>query len=103
MCDSSYEWKVGDRVVLMNDEPAKNPDLSIGDEGTICAIVDREIGVRWDHKVQYGHDCSYGDGEKCEIGYGWWVFDSQIEPGESDDLAFEIDEDRFISLISEIK
>ena len=103
MCDSSYEWKVGDRVVLINDEQAKNPDLSIGDKGTICAIIDREIGVCWDHKVQFGHVCNYGYGKRCEMGYGWWVFDSQIEleQEESDDLNFEIDEDKFLALYPE--
>lgn len=93
---SEPKLQVGDRVVLIDLEPCSNPDLPIGSTGVVCSI-DRFIGVCWDQKIMCGHNCDSGHGAKCDLGYGWWVFESQLK--QEDDI--EIDEDRFISIICE--
>lgn len=96
-----YPWEIGDRVVCAVDHPSGNPDLVIGSTGAVCAITSCGVGVRWDYKIKNGHDCNVGHGENCELGYGWWIHETQIEPefGSENDAPFEFDEDEFKKLV----
>lgn len=101
MYESESKWQVGDRVVLIDNEPCGNLDLPIGSTGTICSVFSHEVGVCWDHKIRNGHDCATSNGARCEMGYGWYVFDTQIAQETEDDSDIEIDEAKFIGIIWE--
>ena len=63
----------GDRVILNKDNPDNNPELFIGDTGTVCkhwnGDPDFWVAVAWDKQLSGGHDC---DGT-CEKKHGWKV------------------------------
>ena len=70
------EFKVGDRVICVEDNPYGNDDIFAGNTGTVCREDDYgDVGVCWDDKVEGGHNC---DGS-CEYGFGWYVSQSSIQ------------------------
>lgn len=77
------EFKVGDRVICVEDNPYGNDDI-YGD-----------VGVCWDDKVEGGHNC---DGS-CEYGFGWYVSPSAIKLDTEADEPFEFDEIEFNKLV----
>ena len=92
------ELNIGDRVVSTVNHPDGNPDIIVGSTGTVCAIDDR-VGVCWDEPIESGHNCRCDGEGRCEHGYGWWVYEDQIEPEPDDDTTFEFDEDEFNKLV----
>ena len=70
------EFKVGDRVICVEDNPYGNDDIFAGNTGTVCREDDYgDVGICWDDKVEGGHNC---DGS-CEYGFGWYVSPSAIK------------------------
>ena len=70
------EFKVGDRVICVEDNPYGNDDILAGNTGTVCREDDYgDVGICWDDKVEGGHNC---DGS-CEYGFGWYVSPSAIK------------------------
>ena len=71
-------YSPGDRVVLIKDNPDRNPDLVIDCLGTVVTDTGLArknmadwVSVAWDKKVSNGHTCSNPD--LCEDGHGWNV------------------------------
>lgn len=90
------EFKVGDRVVCIEDNPYGNEDIFVGSTGTVCVEdCDGDVGVCWDDKIDAGHDC---DGA-CEYGFGWYVYPDNIELDTEAYKPFEFDEDEFNKLV----
>lgn len=90
------EFKVGDRVICVEDNPYGNDDIFAGNTGTVCREDDYgDVGVCWDDKVEGGHDC---DGS-CEYGFGWYVSPSAIKLDTEADEPFEFDEIEFNKLV----
>lgn len=78
------QFHVGDRVVCIKDNASYNQSLRVGMTGTVVHIDDENkesIGVRWDNTITAGHHCD----RHCEYGYGWFVYNYEIEL-ETDDL-----------------
>lgn len=86
---------VGDKVECVRDSPDNNNSITIGVQGVICVIVDSSphIGVRWNEKVDGGHDCHGA----CSHGYGWFVTPSDIKRIDDDD-EFDADTTEFDKL-----
>ena len=86
------EFKVGDRVICVEDNPYGNDDIFAGNTGTVCREDDYgDVGICWDDKVEGGHNC---DGS-CEYGFGWYVSPSAIKLDTEADEPFEFDETEF--------
>lgn len=90
-------FHVGDRVVAVVNYPDGNESINAGKTGTVCVIDDR-IGVCWDDPVD-GHSCDYRGEEHCEFGYGWWMYEEQIELEQDDGTLYEFDEEAFRKLL----
>ena len=90
------EFKVGDRVICVEDNPYGNDDIFAGNTGTVCREDDYgDVGICWDDKVEGGHNC---DGS-CEYGFGWYVSPSAIKLDTEADEPFEFDETEFNKLV----
>lgn len=87
-------FRKGDRVRCIVDYPDNNRNIRIGDAGTVCDNLSYLVRVRWDHQVD-GHDCA----GHCEDGYGWNVFENELEYLEYDDSEEEIDEQKFLTML----
>lgn len=78
MKESEYEYKVGDRVRLLIDNPYGNYALFAGDEGVIVGSEldddQQSLFVDWLRDVR-GHDC----GGLCEYGHGWNLCRNEVE------------------------
>lgn len=74
------KFQVGDRVRLIIDRPDGGNVFS-GDEGIVRCInndlFSRPIGVEFDRYID-GHDL-YMDEGLCKEGYGWYVYETEIE------------------------
>ena len=82
------ECKVGDRVVFIGDQAPDGGSVEPEMTGTICDIYEDlspHIGVCWDEEIPIGHNC-HGN---CEIGYGWYVHEYQLELVESSQCEME--------------
>lgn len=70
------KFQVGDRVYC---EDAHVDGVHLKDRyGTVCHIyfgAVPEIGVRWDEALHGGHECS----GFCEQGYGYYVYESNLQ------------------------
>ena len=67
------EFKVGDRVICVEDNPYGNDDIFAGNTGTVCREVD--------------------------YGFGWYVSPSAIKLDTEADEPFEFDEIEFNKLV----
>lgn len=87
------EFQVGDCVEAIRNHPDGNPDIKIGDLGTVCRVSDN-IGVNWGKPIQRGHDC----GHTCKHGLGWYVGRNEIRLYEPEG-AIDIEEDSFMRML----
>ena len=69
-----YKFRVGDAVITTVDHASNNGNLLAGCTGTVVVAGYSIISVAWDVFVG-GHSC----GGRCEGGYGWNVYDYEIE------------------------
>ena len=89
-------FQIGDRVRLIKDHPDGNGSLHVGDTGTVCdQSGDGRPGVEWD--VYFGgHDC-FGN---CRDGYGWYVYENQLEFAPIEEESdVETEDDAFSNII----
>ena len=95
------KFQVGDRVRLTVDGPDGNSSLRAGDEGTVRylngSMFLRPIGVQFDREID-GHDLYEAD-SGCPDGYGWYVFESEIEPVDSEPMQIPTAEE-LLALLS---
>ena len=71
------EFSLGDQVSLLIDHPEGNPELWVGNIGTIVRDPEAEyIGVDWGKYMDQGHTCE----DACPEGQGWWVHKDLIVP-----------------------
>lgn len=75
-------FNIGDCVVCIVDNPDDNSSITIGSTGVVLHCDPPRDGhesylvdVRWDYDVG-GHTC----GGRCQQGFGWTVFATDIEP-----------------------
>ena len=77
-------FKLGDRVVLIVDNPSGAHGLPAGTRGTVADEgSEYSVGVFWDD-FDNGHDLSSGR----PVHNGWWVGPEEIGY-ESDNLGYE--------------
>ena len=88
---SFISFHIGDRVVLLVNDPENNDNLKAGDIGTVCDDSNpNRPGVCWGRSVS-GHDCS----GNCEYGQGWYVSTRVIEPAPDVDPNWVFDDEAF--------
>ena len=90
--DGKTYYECGDRVELIYSHPDGNQSLIASDTGTVVRDPDAArlegenvgttwVRVRWDHKVDRGHDADRRD--LCPVGYGWNVPREYLRPVET--------------------
>lgn len=113
---------VGDLVAIIK-APHKfgerNEDIHVGDIAEVCVDIGtcermgwvNTVGLKFDHKIHAGHDCSYcietdedgWDGYRisgCDTGYGWFLSTDCLQlVGRSGEDNFEFDVDDIKTLM----
>ena len=81
-------YEIGDRVVLLVDEPDDNKDLLSGHTGVVLRVAEtpagKRIGVKWDD-FHSGHSL---DGD-CKYSEGWYVDEDVIAFEQGDDIHID--------------
>ena len=82
-------FQVGDRVILIVDNPDNNACLNAGDTGVVMSIsdgpTDQRVGVKWDD-FHDGHSLN----GRCDYGEGWFVWPHEVMSFEEDDTEIDL-------------
>lgn len=89
------QFAMGDRVICIKSYSPTGPIFE-GMTGVVCHIHNDppHVGIRWDQRLSRGHSCK----EHCEPGFGWYMFDTQVQK-LFDNTDIELDSEEVMSIL----